>query len=217
MPLRAVPCEHPVAAFAGCSPSVTATFRVGSRAYFKRQDTPWLLGRAADKVAGGVGVGHCVGVVDVEDQGKVERIGAGEHLRALTGHTAAGRGWRSARTGVCSPPAVTTRRRECGTNLTPPVTARSQVFGNATGTKVRPLSDCSDRKTASMGRSLGSLHLTKARPDPAGGQSLPEAAAVSRALIAWNGSWNEWPRNSRAISASSVVRRVVCAGRACAA
>ena len=89
MPLRAVPCEHPAAAFAGCSPSVTATFRVGSRAYFERRDTPWLLGWPADKVAGGVGVGHCVGVVDVEDQGKVERIGAGEHLRALTGHTAA--------------------------------------------------------------------------------------------------------------------------------
>ena len=32
---------------------------------------------AAEKVAGGVGVGHCVGVVNVEDQGKVERVGAG--------------------------------------------------------------------------------------------------------------------------------------------
>src|SRR5262249_49208443 len=30
-----------------------------------------------EKVAGGAGVGDCVGVVDVEDQGKVERVGAG--------------------------------------------------------------------------------------------------------------------------------------------
>ena len=36
-----------------------------------------LFGWAAEKVAGGVGVGHRVGVVDVEDQGKVERVGAG--------------------------------------------------------------------------------------------------------------------------------------------
>ena len=36
-----------------------------------------LFGWAAKKVAGGAGVGHCVGVVDVEDQGKVERVGAG--------------------------------------------------------------------------------------------------------------------------------------------
>jgi len=34
---------------------------------------PWI----GEKVAGGVGVGHRVGVVDVEDQGKVERVGAG--------------------------------------------------------------------------------------------------------------------------------------------
>lgn len=32
---------------------------------------------AAEKVAGGAGVGHRVGVIDVEDQGKVERVGAG--------------------------------------------------------------------------------------------------------------------------------------------
>src|SRR5215510_6634796 len=32
---------------------------------------------AGEKVAGGAGVGDCVGVVDVEDQGKVERVGAG--------------------------------------------------------------------------------------------------------------------------------------------
>jgi len=32
---------------------------------------------AAEKVAGGAGVGHRIGVVDVEDQGKVERVGAG--------------------------------------------------------------------------------------------------------------------------------------------
>ena len=32
---------------------------------------------AGEKVAGGVGVGHRVGVVDVEDQGKVNRVGAG--------------------------------------------------------------------------------------------------------------------------------------------
>jgi hypothetical protein len=36
-----------------------------------------LLGRADEKVAGSVGVGHRVGVVDVEDQGQVERVGAG--------------------------------------------------------------------------------------------------------------------------------------------
>src|SRR5215471_7453840 len=36
-----------------------------------------MYGRAGEKVAGGVGVGHRVGVVDVEDQGKVERVGAG--------------------------------------------------------------------------------------------------------------------------------------------
>ena len=35
-----------------------------------------LLGRADKKVAGGVGAGHRVGVVDVEDQGEVERVGA---------------------------------------------------------------------------------------------------------------------------------------------
>jgi hypothetical protein len=32
MPLRAVLREHPAAAFAGCSPSVTAAFRAGGRA-----------------------------------------------------------------------------------------------------------------------------------------------------------------------------------------
>lgn len=36
-----------------------------------------LFGWAAEKAAGGVRVGHRVGVVDVEDQGKVERVGAG--------------------------------------------------------------------------------------------------------------------------------------------
>jgi hypothetical protein len=36
-----------------------------------------LFGWAAEKVAGGVGVGHRVGVVDVEDQGQMERVGAG--------------------------------------------------------------------------------------------------------------------------------------------
>ena len=36
-----------------------------------------LFGRAAEKVAGGVGAGHRAGVVDVEDQGKVQRVGAG--------------------------------------------------------------------------------------------------------------------------------------------
>ena len=36
-----------------------------------------LFGWAAKKVAGGGCVGHRVGVVDVEDQGKVERVGAG--------------------------------------------------------------------------------------------------------------------------------------------
>ena len=38
---------------------------------------PSLFGWAVKKVAGGVGVGHRVGVVDVEDQGKVERVCAG--------------------------------------------------------------------------------------------------------------------------------------------
>ena len=33
--------------------------------------------RDAQEIAGGIGVGHRVGVVDVEDQGKVKRIGAG--------------------------------------------------------------------------------------------------------------------------------------------
>jgi hypothetical protein len=37
-----------------------------------------LFGWAAEKVAGGVGVGHRVGVVDVEDQGKAERVAAGD-------------------------------------------------------------------------------------------------------------------------------------------
>ena len=36
-----------------------------------------LFGWAGEKVAGGAGVGHRVGVVDVEDQGKVERVGTG--------------------------------------------------------------------------------------------------------------------------------------------
>jgi hypothetical protein len=36
-----------------------------------------LFGWAAEKVAGGVCVGHRVGVIDVEDQGKVKRVGAG--------------------------------------------------------------------------------------------------------------------------------------------
>jgi hypothetical protein len=31
-------------------------------------------------------------------------------------------------------------------------------------------------------------------------------------FMAWNGSWNEWPRISSAISATGVVRRAVCAG-----
>jgi hypothetical protein len=42
-----------------------------------RATWPSLSGWAAEKVAGGVGAGHRVGVVDVEDQGKVERVGAG--------------------------------------------------------------------------------------------------------------------------------------------
>jgi len=33
--------------------------------------------RDAQEIASGIGVGHRVGVVDVEDQGKVERVGAG--------------------------------------------------------------------------------------------------------------------------------------------
>src|SRR5580693_4830853 len=36
-----------------------------------------LSGWAAEKVAGGVCAGHRVGVVDAEDQGKVERVGTG--------------------------------------------------------------------------------------------------------------------------------------------
>jgi hypothetical protein len=36
-----------------------------------------LFGWAAKKVAGGVSVGHRVGVVDVEDQGQMERVAAG--------------------------------------------------------------------------------------------------------------------------------------------
>jgi hypothetical protein len=36
----------------------------------------YLSGWAAEKVAGGVSIGHRVGVVDVEDQGKVKRVGA---------------------------------------------------------------------------------------------------------------------------------------------
>ena len=40
----------------------------------------------------------------------------GEHLRTLTGHTRPrSTGWRSARTGGCSPPPARTRRRGCGT------------------------------------------------------------------------------------------------------
>jgi CO/xanthine dehydrogenase Mo-binding subunit len=30
----------------------------------------------------------------------------------------------------------------------------------------------------------------------------------------WNGSWNEWPRNSSAISASGAILRAICAGYA---
>jgi hypothetical protein len=30
----------------------------------------------------------------------------------------------------------------------------------------------------------------------------------------WNGSWNEWPRNSSAISALSAIGCVICAGHA---
>ena len=45
----------------------------------------------------------------------------GERLRTLTGHTGRVWGWRSARTGGCSPPAAATRRRGCGTDLNPPV------------------------------------------------------------------------------------------------
>lgn len=36
-----------------------------------------LFGWAGEKVARGVGVGHRVGAVDVEDQGEVEGVGAG--------------------------------------------------------------------------------------------------------------------------------------------
>ena len=39
----------------------------------------------------------------------------GEHLRTLTGHPGPVSGWRSARTGGCSPPPAATRRRGCGT------------------------------------------------------------------------------------------------------
>jgi hypothetical protein len=45
----------------------------------------------------------------------------------------------------------------------------------------------------------------------------PEASVSLPPLTAWNGSWNVWPRNSSAISASGVVRRAVCAGSDCAA
>ena len=58
-------CQHGLCDGSGVSPWVssvlTLVFRDG----------------AAEKVAGGAGVGHRVGVVDVEDQGKVERVGAG--------------------------------------------------------------------------------------------------------------------------------------------
>ena len=45
-------------------------------AYSGRRDGACSEG-AGEKIAGGVGVSHRVGVVDVEDQGKVERVGAG--------------------------------------------------------------------------------------------------------------------------------------------
>jgi WD40 repeat protein len=43
----------------------------------------------------------------------------GNCLRTLTGHTEWPRGWRSARTGGCSPPPTPTRRCSCGTDLDP--------------------------------------------------------------------------------------------------
>ena len=49
---------------------------------------------------------------------------SGEHRRTLTGHDGAVWGWRSARTGGCSPPPAATRRRGCGTDLAPSVRCR---------------------------------------------------------------------------------------------
>jgi len=47
---------------------------------------------------------------------------------------------------------------------------------------------------------------------PSGVGSRLNAKAGALALMARNGSWNEWPRISSAISATGVVRRAVCAG-----
>ena len=45
----------------------------------------------------------------------------GEHRHTLTGTLAGSVGWRSARTGGCSPPPKATGRRGCGTDLDPQV------------------------------------------------------------------------------------------------
>jgi hypothetical protein len=72
-----------------------------------------LFGWAAEKVAGGVCVGHRVGVVDVEDQDKVERVGAGGQGRTrFTGtQPKAGTSVRS--------PWVTTRRASGSASRSP--------------------------------------------------------------------------------------------------
>jgi hypothetical protein len=71
---------HPAAAFAGCSPCNGRRLRrlsCGVPSCLFRAAWQCLFGWAAEKVAGGIGLGHRVGVVDVEDQGKMERVGAG--------------------------------------------------------------------------------------------------------------------------------------------
>jgi hypothetical protein len=56
----------------------------------------------------------------------------------------------------------------------------------------------------------GSLQLTKVRPPKA--SELAQGCSSLPPLVAWNGSWNEWPRISSAISASRAVCRAVYAG-----
>jgi hypothetical protein len=50
MPLRAVPREHPAAAFTACSPSVTTTFRAGGQGFLQDAVPPDVFERDAARL-----------------------------------------------------------------------------------------------------------------------------------------------------------------------
>ena len=119
------------------------------------------------------------------------------HLaRTLTGHTGAGlRVWRSARTGGCSPPPATTRRRGCGTRPPASTCAPSPATpARSSGWRSARTGGCSPPPAATRRRGCGTRPpASTCAPSPAtparsaawrsartGGCSPPPAATGRR-------------------------------------